>query len=108
MRDPDDGLFEGPFVVVANGLFGGLVVPGEFGSIEVLEAYLEFLVDMWKALGGDPTYIISLRPCDGAWYEKLRPVSPIPRFRTWVGRDRWLDGADTEELSELLRERFVL
>lgn len=48
MSERDEGLLVGPLVVFDDGgLLGGLVVPGEWGFMEVLEAYLEFLVDKW-------------------------------------------------------------
>lgn len=54
VRETDEGLLEGPWEggcvlveeVAASGLMGGLVVPGECGSMEVLDAHLEVLVDM--------------------------------------------------------------
>lgn len=46
-RDADEGLLVGPSLFVPVGLLGGLMAPGEMGSMDVLDAYLEFLWDMW-------------------------------------------------------------
>lgn len=46
-RETAEGLFGGPALFVPLGLLGGLIVLAEIGSMDVLEAYLEFLVDMW-------------------------------------------------------------